>query len=290
VPATIALNELSFDRIATGTPDTVLMERLASTLLSLRSRVSVHDQVNLQIAMPEKIAAMDLPGGTKLLAALQGFDQRDLRTLLLSILTGGPWFDGEGRLGGVPFARLSKTVSANGRPAAALSTAVENQGMCLSLAVRPWQTTPVQVAARRHSIAEEMLDVENLWSNSIQPGHIAILCERVAVLPLYEDPGHHDPQRSEYVHGKSHIPLRAERILQHALPTDDSRTTWWARCEHDFYHRFKGFRGPKDVVVHWNGTTNPRATQPSLATDVPGPLRTRLSLLEPVRGCGCREA
>ena len=105
------------------------------------------------------------------------------------------------------------------------------------------------------------------------------------------------PTSKFFDRSKSEIPVRHERLIAAALPEDgrSSGTTWWAYCEHKFFHRFKGGLRDNRPLVHWNGTTNEYAKQnrdPDLAHTtedlVPVDLREKL-LSQRVEGCGCRE-
>ncbi|WP_434043939.1 MULTISPECIES: hypothetical protein [Sorangium] len=133
----------------------------------------------------------------------------------------------------------------------------------------------------------------------LEPKHRAAL-ERLGltVLPRYVNPGHHDPTSPEFIkykNEKSQMPVHAERILRHAVPADGSPgcSTWWACCEHGFFHRYDGNDEGGLVNVHWNGTTNPNATGNRRAirkaTTAPTNVKDRLSAMPRVADCGCRE-
>jgi hypothetical protein len=273
------LNELSFGARDVGASDPQVVLELGRTLRALRNAVSTHDLSRVVFVVPSGLGAYSLPGGTSLSGALASLDFEG-RDLLLSLLSGGPWFDDA----------ASTMLHVDGFPARALEEVLSRDGLAISLNVPPWQTA--KLSARQQAIAAEPTDVVvlNTWNSSIEDVHRSVIDKHVPVLPKYDDDDNrHDPDSTAYIKGKSHRPRSARRILRHAIPDPTVVGTWWARCEHDFIHRFSGsLHGPR-WWVHWNGTTNLKSSQITRAEDVPGPVRKRLYELEPARDCGCRE-
>jgi hypothetical protein len=273
-----AINELSFGTVETAT-DAELLERLARTLLALRRTVAVHDRHRVAFFGPSNLGSLALPGGSKFMAALQLLLRSDeLLGQQLLVLLDGPWFDvSENALWQV-----------DGAAAHALSFAFSQPGgLAVSLDASPWQRSrlPMKATGRRARNAS----VLNAWQPELAAEHRSFMDAQLPVLPDYENPGTHDPTSSKYVQGKAHLPENADRLLEHAVPTGRTLATWWAYCEHGFYHRFSGSRVRQRLRVHWNATTNPDATQVTRVEHVPGVVKARLALLVPTTDCECRE-
>jgi len=155
--------------------------------------------------------------------------------------------------------------------------AAQRPAVLVSLQVAQWMSASINAVAC------------NIWSPTRLEGlRGSVLDTELAVLPLYENPGHHDPDSSARDPAKSLLPVSASRMLISALPEDQGRTTWWAYCEHRFFHRFAGSRSGIDIKVHWNGTTNPNAKQTTAMTSVPSWIMPALKPFV-VLNCGCRE-
>lgn len=269
------LNELSFSGAPRGEVDTELMQALGKALLALRRAVAVHDQPRVVFKTPPGLGALKLPGGTPFSKALSSLPD-DLRVVVHSLLD-GPWFDDS----------IAATWHFADAPALGLGEALALKGLAVSLDRPAWRAPeiPVQRKSRRGAHAK----VPNVWQATLADSHRAVLAQHVPVLPAYEDPGTHDPDSPKYDHQKSHLPRNAAHVLRHAVSADGSHGTWWAKCEHGFFHRFDGALKGARWVVHWNGTTNPNARRVTREEDVPGDLRKRLEGLKPVEDCGCRE-
>lgn len=291
----VVLNDDSFVAGAHD-PDVVIVERLARAIQSLQERVSEHDSPDRRIvvSVSESVPVLNqrLGGGATLSAALGQLGKRDrdlaarLKSRLTSAMCG---FNKETAICSHGPVRTVDVLVAG-----ASRAAWTHDGVCWSADHPAWQ---------KH-LEVERLDgqrdpLANLWSAELDPRCLQrhTVARVLTVLPDYEDPGHHDPDRSTYVSGKAHIPRHARRILRHALPETkpcSACTTWWAYCEHEFYHRFQGPIRDCWPLVHWNGTTNPRSTgnrddsARTSARYVPMELRKRL-VARPAKDCGCRE-
>jgi hypothetical protein len=275
----LAINELS---MGTAVPvgevpgDAELVSTLANAILGLRNAVSVHDRGHVISTGPSDLASRILPGGTPFMAALSilmGFDPL-IAELLLKILTDGPWLD----------VALSTDYTCEGQPAHGLGHASTHNGITISLATPQW--TKVAVDVCHHGSVKPVV---NVWQRQLAVAHRNAVAQHLPALPEYEDPGTHDPEDPRYIQGKSHLPRFPHRLLEHAITDAPDSNTWWALCEHGFHHRFSGSLQHNVLVVHWNGTTNPVATEVTRVTDIPSAVRRRLAGLEPVRHCGCRE-
>jgi hypothetical protein len=282
MPACAVMNELSFTRRGGGevVGDRELVRRLATTLLALRAAVTAHDRSRVVFVGPGTLGSRTLPGGATFSAALSTLRDRNplLAELLLLAVADGPWFDDDAQ----PTWRIDNS------PARGLAEAHERQGLAISFDLRPWRTSVLRVKRDKAGV-ETTADVANAWQETVEDPHRSVLRRHVAVLPEYENPGTHDPGSPHYVAGKSHLPRNARRVLDHAIPVPGHEDTWWARCEHEFFHRFSGaLRGARHVV-HWNATTNTNASQATREDDVPGVVRRRLEELRPARDCGCVE-
>jgi hypothetical protein len=197
---------------------------------------------------------------------------------MLLLMVSEEWFDD----GGQATWRLGAT-AAHG-----LGEAHGRQGLAISFDVAPWQVSVLQIQRDEAGVVTTG-DVANAWCDGLEGVHRRVLGRHVAVLPEYDNPGHHDPSSAHYVAGKSRLPRNARRVLDQAIPSAGQAGTWWAKCEHGFFHRFSGSVRGHRYVVHWNATTNTNAAQPTREDDVPSAVRKRLDGLGPVRDCGCVE-
>jgi len=276
----VALNERSFGRgVAADRSDVDLLERFVRTLLALRRTVAVHNEHQIQVAVPDNVGALELPRGMTLSRARTRLET-DFRDLLAQVLTSGPWFDSDGNLNGQRMPDLSIDNSAALGLAAAASV---SNGIGWSLDVPNWRRLWVSGVGP----GSNEVRVANAWQPEIESSHLDVIRACAPVLPGYENPGHHDPTNSQYDPTRAQIPRNARRLLRHAVP--EAETTWWAFCEHRFFHRFSGSVVATGTQVHWNGTTNPRATRSTALHDVPSAIRRQLLGLEPAQDCGCRE-
>lgn len=261
----IAVNELSFFS-KSDMPDLDLLGQFCSTLAALRNAVPRHMRNEVSFGTPEVLGPSPrLPGGqsvSKLLAKFEGDD----RTLLLTLL------DFPGLPCGLP-----AQFQCNDEPAHGLGHALKSNGLAISLSTLHWSIDGVALVSLDPDVPSGL--VANAWKNELAATHRAALRRHIAVLPEYHDPGTHDPTSQHYDSRKSHIPLRAKWILSHAQPHND---VWWARCEHGFFHRFGG-----GDPVHWNGTTDPDAVQPTAEDLVPSEIRAFWKDRF-VSDCGCR--
>lgn len=291
--AIMAMNERSVEGTSEH-DDGELLKRLLLTAREIHRVVVANHRARLRVAWPEEVLGdWALPGGTRFREALQRLrgQERDLARSCEPFFTNGVLFDGQGflteegeRAGSEPFLLLD-------RLARGLRVARDADGVTISFDVD---------TSRKPRIPDDDGGVLNAWSQRPEGhrGAVKRLGMTLVVLPEYENPGHHDPSRKELDRSRSLIPERHERLLQAALPVahTSTSTTWWAYCEHRFFHRFMGSIRDGRPLVHWNGTTNPHAKQnrdpteyaPTVESDVPSDLRERLRLLR-VEGCGCRE-
>lgn len=291
--AHLVLNELSFNstRVAQQHNGVDLLKRLALTIRSIRRSVAQHDEDRIVPVVPDGLGAKCLPDGTTVQKALHllSLQDQDAAALLRRVLSTGPWFDDQGLV--ISIAVTSDRASAMllGRNGAGLRAALDLGGLTVSIDIPPWQVTPLSLMVTTDTGATRTEALENLWTPVINASQLLILGKHVSVLPDYEDPGHHEPDSLNYVQGKSHLPRAAEQLLRHSVPSDASKTTWWARCEHEFFHRFQGTPQGQRLRVHWNGTTNPKARETTQESVIPIDVRNRLRQMEPARNCGCRE-
>lgn len=295
--AIIALNELSV-KGETEHADDELVLRFLRTEQRLVNAIAPAHHPYLWLALPvELTASLKLPGGTLFWKALQRLSTKDLELTLRwkERMERGLYFDEAGIV--YPEqpdgdeAPSTPPFLFNDSPARGLHVARDLEGGALSFDVKEWRASPIPPGET---------GVPNAWG--LGPNqHRAVLdavAKKIWVLPDYEDPGHHNPSSPKYLPQKSLLPQRPERLLAAALPAEgqSANTTWWAYCEHKFFHRFQGSAFDNRPVVHWNGTTNPLAKQncnvkftPTLDSHVDATLRKQLMALGPVQGCGCRE-
>ena len=257
-----------------------LVQVLAKTLRALRSSVAIHDRSKVVFVSPPALGGLRLPGGTPFLTAISRLKYQDdrLATLLLSMLD-GPWSPEIGH----------ESWRFQGIAAFGLSEAIASQGLAVSLDSVPWQQATLPVETSNVAGGRKRRVVVNAWRESLDEEHRVTIDRHLRVLPTYENPGTHEPGNAAYKRGKAHLPANAERVLSYAVQSPGRPGTWWALCEHGFFHRFAGATRGLRPLVHWNGTTNPRASQVTPENEVPTGLRAHLESLEPARDCGCRE-
>ena len=271
----VVLNDRSFGLAASGGGDGGLLESFGGTLRALKRLMTDHEQHLLVFVVPSSPAALALPSGTRLYVAVVGVQDPELRLLLRGYITDAETFD--------EWAPPHRGCRFDGAAAPGRGEALRRGGLSVSLDLPQWRHVRLPVRTDEGDDA-----VTNVWTGELQAAHWPALEARLPLLPELIDPGAHDSHSREFVKTKSIIPRHPDRLLRRAVP-EAGRTTWWALCEHGFYHRFQGAHSAHRWQVHWNGTTNPRATQPSREEIVPVELRRRLQALTPTRGCGCRE-
>jgi hypothetical protein len=271
------LNELSFEAREEGPGgerrDIALLRTLGLTFTELRRTASVHDRNRILMECPSDVWALRLPGGTAFATAFDALSRTNevLATLLRIAATDGSYDRS-----------AQRPVRTEHGGSAGLARAVSSHGLAVSLNVERWRLAIVNVRT-----ASRSKTVCNAWHPWITGAHLAVIGRHVPVLPAYEDHGTHDPQNVRYVRGKSHLPANARALLEGSLTGADG--TWWTYCEHGFFHRFAGTDRGGRMVAHWNGTTNPGASQVTRVEDVPATTRGRLVALGGFSGCGCRE-
>lgn len=299
----VVLNDASLETGAGPADDVTLVEQLARSFLALLDSVAVYDEGNLLACVPDSCFWSTLPAGSKLSDALRALQRRSplMASRLRNILTRGPRFDSRGTVLSLTPPRDAEVTCKNvspETPVPALRVAWVLSGLSWS-ANRPgwWQRSKVPVRVTEVGGEPRDEEITNIWAEAIDAAHRAALQGRIAVVPAYENPRHHDPDWPEYKGHKSEIPRNAKRLLRHAV-SEESGTTFWAKCIHNFYHRFQGSGAAKDgsLLVHWNATTNKRAKgndpikgKPTTDNDVPWEVRKQLERLIIVEDCGCRE-
>ncbi|GMT96028.1 hypothetical protein KH5H1_01470 [Corallococcus caeni] len=290
--AYLTLNELSFRTTATAQQTGVqLLIALASTLKSIRQAVSQHDRQRIVIVVLDGIGAEILPDGNTISQSLRALTSQDRESanLIRDVLTSGPWHDKLGILYDSPKASDRASVTLGQNQSAGARVALDLDGMIVSLDLPQWRMTPLSAQVTTTSNTNRIEALDNIWHSAHPKAHFSKISNRIPLLPDYDDPGHHDPTHRNYNNEKSHIPIFASTILQYGIPANQNGSTWWALCEHGFFHRFQGSSQGNQMTVHWNGTTNPKATRPSLLEEVPSNIRSKLRNLSPARNCGCRE-
>ena len=84
----------------------------------------------------------------------------------------------------------------------------------------------------------------------------------------YENPGHHDTNSPNYIHGKTPLPSDAEEVYQNAVKDTNRASgtseTYYGQNSDGTYYRYQGQNGR----VHWNGTVDrskvPKAVKQAL--------------------------
>jgi hypothetical protein len=290
------LNDTSLQAGADPVDVVALLEKLEGSFTALQHAVAMYDRDRVRVCLPD-IYELKLPDGTKLPEALRQLEarSRDTAKRLRSFITKSLSFNEQGMLLSEDAAPNAE-VTYQGVMRPGLLVAWTYRGICCSADRPAWRTLRLTVEVTDAAKGQRHEHLPNLWSGELDVIHRKVLQAHVEALPIYENPGHHDPQRPQYDAGKSQIPEKAERLLRHAVKHEhDGTTAWWTRCEHGFYHRFQGPLRNNWPVVHWNGTTNPNAMgnrgkgQDFTESKVPPAVRARLALLERVSDCGCRE-
>lgn len=264
----IAINEQSFQRPDTAS-DVELLRNLTRTLKALKDRVAACDRAKVRVRVTEAwLKPRRLPGGTEIGTARRALDDVE-RTLCDCFFTDYPSFPiedppvfhhGDAPAHGLGYAHASRLVAA-------------------SLATAGYAVDQLWVESRRAEIPSG--HVPNAWRPELHRRHVDAMAPHVQVLPRHVDPGHHDPDTSQYDPSKSVIPRGAKGLFQHAQ--HDDQRTWWTKCECNAFHRFQG-----GDPVHWNGTTSPRARQQISERDVPTAIRKHWQYRPGVPDCGCR--
>jgi hypothetical protein len=269
-----SLQRMPGDRVA---GDAALLEMFLRLLAVLRSSVVEADRRAVLCSIPTNLTASTLPGGRAFLAEFDRLKRRDsvLAQLGLSMLTTGPYLED-----------LEVVVAqVDGVACHGIGCALRVDGMAVSLDISPWRREMIDAIVGEGGSRQ----VVNAWRSEIGEIHRTELGRSVRVLPGYEDSGSHDPRTPKYQAGKSHIPEEALRLLNRSVPSGADLSTWWAYCSHRFFHRFAGSVQGGRMTVHWNGTTNPRATDVTPVEHVPADVREELVALGPTPRCGCRE-
>jgi hypothetical protein len=276
-----ALNELSltlFDD-TNDLDDLDLVGKLGVLVHNVHQCITRADRGRLRLAVPSTFETDVLPRKTATKAAVSQLKKSkpDLAKLLFLVLTSGPWFDD---------LQSTECIFQNS-PANGLAHALALKALALSLDVSPWRASPIVVTT--HGRTDRKHNVTNAWHAIDVPHRVVLAAKGLRVLPFYEDPGHHNPRRKTFVKTKSHLPGNAEHVLQHAIPEPTDVRTWWARCEHRFFHRFSGSKRDGWIVVHWNGTTNPNATEVTSEDDIPKVVRSELERSPVAEDCRCAQ-
>lgn len=282
----IVFNHDSLNAAADAPSDEDLLVTLIEAYRFLRDAVTRSDWEQLKIILLRHPWELKLPGGTKFQQALGTLRRRnrDLAAFFQQIISKASTPDEEES---IPNPNASYT---------ALRYAWKKQGISWSTDQPGWRISPLPFSFQGVDGSREDASVPNVFRAALQTNdREALMRAGVRVVPLYEDPGHHDPNRPNlYDRRKSHIPVHAEELLRHAIP-EENGTTFWARCECEFYHRFQGTRQGDWMKVHWNGTTNEEATgnrkrsEPTSESDIPNDIRRQLQKNRPADRCGCRE-
>lgn len=302
--AFVVLNDESF-RGGDPTEDERLLVTLGETFGALRLAVSVHDADRVRSCVAREYWTITLPSGAGLVEALGALGRRSREAAgrLRGILLNSPAaFDERGDVELAGSGQLAE-VTLRDELVPSVRAAWLLRGLVWSADRAGWQTERIGIQVREPPGDFRDEQLANAFCADLAGSHRDALAFHVRVMPKYDDPGHHNPERVEhrkYRHEKSLIPKHAERILRYALPVDGG-TTWWAQCACAFYHRYQGNLLHGRVVVHWNGTTNPNAmgNQPgkgkaTTADDVPPEVKKELAENAKRRAlgdsdCGCRE-
>jgi hypothetical protein len=291
--AILVVNELPWaPAVGAHDDDLVLLRTLAECILEIRRSVSSHHVNEIGIALPEKLYSLQLPGGTRFGEALKrlrlsGGEGRNVAELMTLLLLRGVTFDSAGCCAAWECDNPAEVAYGEFSKAAGLAIAVARGGLAVSLATAPWKRSSLRVEVAYSTSERREVDVPNIWDKNLSDVQLAPIAAHLPLLPLYENPGHHDPAKPPFLTWKSQIPRGGERLLSAALPTIDRRT-WWSYCVHGFFHRFQGSVRVGRLVVHWNGTTNRNARQATSDEEVPKDLRSQLVRF-PVTQCLCRE-
>lgn len=290
-----------------GKSDVQVLADLAHAFDALRKAAMAYEQGRLRACVPDdNLYGQTLPGGSSFGATLRDLKRQDqvahgVLQGILSRMQSRETVDAEpGARTGV--ARLGNEVIA------AVQATWRHDGVLWSAdRAGCWRKDRIAVAVSEENGATRPDVVYNLWSKrEITSKHRRQIAARgLVAVPDYEDDGRHNPegatteQRNNYLKykgQKSELPRSADALLRRALPIKD-RVCYWALCAHGFYHRFQGSLR-EDAgdwpVVHWNGTTDPRAlgnrweSERTTEADVPAAVREELKRLGPTEDCNCR--
>lgn len=286
----VVLNDASLEPAADSVSDEELLEMLVQTYRALRDAVARFDWGQIQVTFPSAAWLLKLPGGMTFQEARRRLAKRnrDLGSFLNELLSRAHF--------GIDESNVGLGALASGKCDRTLAFTWSIRGISWSANREGWRKPSLDFvvwAALPHGRKES---VPNVFCESLQKNHREALQRAgVTVVPLYENRGHHDPERPAlYDPQKSHIPRYAEHLLREAIP-ETGGTTFWARCGCKFYHRFQGTAQGEWIMVHWNGTTNENATGnrerkfPTRENDIPDDIRRQLLSRPPVDNCGCRE-
>lgn len=271
------LNERSLDISNRDIDDIEALSRFVKTFDALRSLIPARERWRLSLATPPNLGALRLPAGTALMEALHHLAARDeVEGQLAYSFLDAPHID-DSDLAIWQF---------NGKDALGLSYALRERSVVVSIEGPTVRKTKLLI---KRAISQ--VEVVNAWRPVFDADHVAALGLHITVLPAYDNPGTHDPSSPRRDPSKSLMPEYAERLLENGVHAGGD--TWWALCEHDFFHRFQPSGGAPVQgrrLVHWNGTTNPKATDPRTREEhVSVELRSKLREEGAVSGCGCRE-
>jgi hypothetical protein len=268
----MALNELSLQHYSTK-PSELLLRELARAICAVRDLVGVVDATAITFYVPDDLYSRRIGADTvsTVARALQKKSQQDddlEAGLVLQLLAGAS------------FPTFEPPFEFAGSKAAGLSYARSEGGLSVSLdAGSPWNQE--QLAINDTAVGTEVIQV-NYSCPPPSDTHRQVVSSKCTILPDYTDPGTHRPGSSNYVNGKSHIPDSARAMLTYAVRGEDD--CWWARCQHGFFHRYGG-----GATVHWNGNTNPNASQTTAPQVVPIAARRLLEKRPAFENCGCRQ-
>lgn len=274
----IAANELSFDVREKGKSDSTLAKVLVETIEQVEKCFPIYNIKSIELLFHDTPTLVKFPNQTKvsrvidILRANKDFTYAQKLTEIINRSR---------KFSSLKDTSISIKDLQGGR---GISEAYLTDSMLFSLNVICWQKPVLEI----QKSGKNPKNIINLFHPKLQTDQILILKKKYIklVLPNYEDDGRHDPSSNKYINGKSHIPKKAFEILRKAKP--ENETTWWAKCEHGFFHRFQGSTVKSIASVHWNGTTNPNASQTIVESTVPAELKTLLRDLV-CYDCECRE-
>jgi len=183
-----ALNELSLTRFedSEDLDDVRLVALLGALIHDLSQCIARTDRARFRLAIPSTFETEVLPRNTTTKAAISQLSNSkpDLAKLLFLALTSGPWFDD----------LHAPECTFDGTPAQGLAHALHLKAIAISLDVPPWRMTPISVTT--HGPTKKTNRVTNAWRLADVVHRVALAATGLRVLPLYEDPGHHNPKRA----------------------------------------------------------------------------------------------